>query len=224
MSEPKLHLEKMLFHTNIYVQGDDAGRDFVQEIEQNRHGTSMSDRVAEWLGELRKEYLSREMPDPLCWIEVKQDGSWKDVSDETLETDIVLGISYIRSNLPPESLQLAQLGMLESACGFLVAHGDGNTEAAYRSLSDFVQMHTLLWAEDYARDDVQRGRKTLASASAGGQERSRIYAARNDKVLREMRRLFDEEPNVSRAARLAFKRGFGTSVNLNRKLWYASRK
>ncbi len=224
MPEPKLHLGKMLFYTNVYVEGDDTGGDFVQEIEQNRHGTSMSDRVAEWLGGLREEYLSRHLPDPLCWIEVNQDGTWRNISEETLETDIVLGISYIQSNLSIESPQLAELAMMESACGFLVAHADGNTETAYRFLSDFVQMHTLFWAEECARDDVLRGQKIKANAAEGGHAKARVYATRNNQILSDMQLLVDKGFSIERAGHLVAQKGCGASGKANKALWYRTRR
>ncbi len=224
MSEPKIRLEKKLLFTDVYVDSDEAGRVFVQNVEQNRRSTSMSDRIAEWLGGLREEYLRRELPDPLSWIEANQDGTWQDISDETLEADIVLGISYIRSNFSLESQQLAELAMLESACGFLVAHAEGNAEEAYRSLFDFVRMHALHWTEEYARDDVLRGQKAKAYASEGGHAKARVYASRNNQILSDMRRLVDKGISIERAGHLVAQKGSGVSGKANKALWYRAQR
>ncbi|MCB1428505.1 MAG: hypothetical protein KDJ66_05185, partial [Nitratireductor sp.] len=74
------------------------------------------------------------------------------------------------------------------------------------------------WRFSYGAD-AQRGRSTIDAARKGGIERHRTTAKATAEVLNAMKLMIERGATASNAARLAFKAGFGTSAEANRKLW-----
>jgi hypothetical protein len=80
-----------------------------------------------------------------------------------------------------------------------------------------------LWAEyqmrlDHEQDSL-RGKKNVASARDGGEQRAKQFKSRSQQVLDKMAAHVKAGASVSNAAHLAAKSGFGTSAEANRKLW-----
>jgi hypothetical protein len=68
--------------------------------------------------------------------------------------------------------------------------------------------------------DAVRGRKTITSAAVGGRTLAASARPKTEQTLSKMRTLIEEKRlSVSRAAATAFKQGFGSSPEANRKLW-----
>lgn len=64
-----------------------------------------------------------------------------------------------------------------------------------------------------------RGMKTASAAREGGNARSVARSQLTDAVLTTMASIMSDGHTIRRAAELAFRRGFGTSEEANRKLW-----
>ncbi len=69
-----------------------------------------------------------------------------------------------------------------------------------------------------------RGMKTVSSASDGGRIRAGETQKKTRAVLRKMERLILSGKSQSNAAKIAFKQGYGSSAEANRKLWQRRRR
>lgn len=71
-----------------------------------------------------------------------------------------------------------------------------------------------------------RGEKTKKSASDGGLARAHSMRHRSLEIIEEINRIIRENPQLSqiRASQIAYDRGFGSSANANRRLFYRHKK
>jgi len=69
------------------------------------------------------------------------------------------------------------------------------------------------------KTDALRGKKTLRAAESGGAIRKSQTRNRTESVLKQMVRYINRGHSQTNAARLAFKKGLGSSGGANRQLW-----
>jgi hypothetical protein len=81
----------------------------------------------------------------------------------------------------------------------------------------------FLWAEYQGRllheRDAVRGKRIRASGREGARQKAENNRNRRNEILRMMGELVEKKLNISRAAKLVHRRGYGASPGANRKLW-----
>ncbi|PLL13657.1 hypothetical protein C0V75_09890 [Tabrizicola sp. TH137] len=71
---------------------------------------------------------------------------------------------------------------------------------------------------------IIRGMKVVRAAQASGQQLKTKRTPTTTAVLKEIEKLRNEGKNISAATRLAYQRGYGSSADANRRLWYDHRR
>ncbi|MFN3263218.1 MAG: hypothetical protein ACE37J_21935 [Pikeienuella sp.] len=88
----------------------------------------------------------------------------------------------------------------------------------------FGQLYSMLQLKIDHELDALRGKKSVESASSGGQARQRAFAAERSEILNKMEELVDSGHSIANSARLAFNAGRGASAEANRRAWSRYRK
>jgi hypothetical protein len=102
-----------------------------------------------------------------------------------------------------------------------------NMWSLYYAHHDYIRVG-YLWAEYRMRllheQDAFRGKKNVASARRGGEQRSKQLKSRSTHILDKMAAYVAAGKSVANAAQLAAKSGLGASAEANRKLWNRHRR